>query len=53
MRNLICLCKHHHRLKHGTAWKAFLAEDGTVTWTDPYGDEYVTYPVDYRLLATA
>ena len=53
VRNLICLCKHHHRLKHGTAWKAFLAEDGTVTWTDPYGDEYVTYPVDYRLLATA
>ncbi len=25
-----------------------LHPDGTVTWTDPYGQEWITYPVDHR-----
>lgn len=50
--NLICLCKHHHRLKHASAWRPELLADGVVLWTDPYGDRYATYPVDHRDLTT-
>lgn len=47
-RNLICLCRHHHRLKHATAWRAELLEDGRVRWIDPFRQEWVTYPADHR-----
>ncbi|MCK0112907.1 HNH endonuclease [Ornithinimicrobium sp. F0845] len=52
-RNLICLCRHHHRLKHATAWRAELLEDGRVIWTDPYGQQWVTYPRDHREVSAA
>lgn len=52
-RNLICLCRHHHRLKHATAWRAELLEDGRVIWTDPYGQQWVTYPRDHRETSAA
>ena len=47
-RNLICLCRHHHRMKHATAWRAELLEDGRVRWRDPFGQEWVTLPRDHR-----
>lgn len=46
--NLICLCRRHHRLKHATAWRPELLDDGRVIWTDPYGQQWVTHPVDHR-----
>lgn len=52
-RNLICLCRHHHRLKHATAWRAELLEDGRVVWTDPYGQQWVTFPTDHRETSAA
>lgn len=52
-RNLICLCRHHHRLKHATAWRPELLEDGRVVWTDPYGQEWVSTPADHRQTSAA
>lgn len=52
-RNLIALCRHHHRLKHSTAWRAELCADGRVIWTDPYGEQWVTYPQDHRETSAA
>lgn len=51
--NLLCLCKHHHRLKHNTRWEPELQADGVVIWTDPYGDQWVTHPADHRQLSPA
>lgn len=51
--NLLCLCKHHHRLKHSTRWRPILQRDGTVIWTSPYGEEFITRPIDHRELAIA
>ncbi len=45
--NLIALCQHHHRLKTFGGWRPVLARDGTVSWTDPYRQAWVTYPVDH------
>ena len=52
-RNLICLCRHHHRLKHTSAWRPELLEDGRVTWTDPFGNQWVTGPTDHRQTSAA
>lgn len=51
--NLICLCRHHHRMKHATAWRPELLEDGQVIWTDPFGQEWVTYAADHRETSVA
>lgn len=51
--NLICLCRHHHRLKHATAWRPELLKDGPVIWTDPFGQDWVTYPADHRETSAA
>lgn len=51
--NLLCLCKHHHRLKHHTRWEPELRADGVVIWTDPYGDQWATHPADHRQLSPA
>ncbi len=45
--NLICLCTHHHRLKTHTRWRPRLHPDGTVTWTDPFGQTYQSNPADH------
>ena len=34
-RNLICLCRRHHRIKQRLGWRVRLHPDGTLTWTDP------------------
>ncbi|WP_286277814.1 HNH endonuclease signature motif containing protein [Naasia aerilata] len=45
-RNLACLCKGHHLLKHKTGWHVAQDPDGTgrMTWTSPEGREHTTYP---------
>ena len=45
--NLATLCRHHHRLKHGTTWRVE-ADEGTLVWTSPTGHRYATGPPDSR-----
>jgi len=42
--NLKCLCRFHHLLKTFWGWRDEQLRDGTVIWTSPGGDKYVTHP---------
>ena len=42
--NLKCLCRIHHLLKTFGGWHDRQLRDGTVIWTSPSGDTYVTTP---------
>jgi hypothetical protein len=44
--NLACLCPGHHTLKGETAWAVTQADNdsGILTWTDPSGRQYRTFP---------
>ena len=42
--NLAPLCRHHHRLKHNTAWRVTKRPDGTHIWTSPTEHEYLNRP---------
>lgn len=46
--NLASLCRGHHTLKGETAWTVTHADDnsGILTWTDPSGRTYRTFPQD-------
>ena len=46
--NLLTLCRRHHRMKHRTRWRVSMARDGVVTWTDPFGQEFITHPVNHH-----
>ncbi len=46
--NLACLCRRHHRVKQRPGWRAVLAPDATMTWTDPTGRTRTTTPVDHH-----
>ena len=45
-RNLLTLCRRHHRIKQRPGWRVRLAADGTTTWTDPTGRVRTTAPLD-------
>jgi hypothetical protein len=45
-KNLHCLCRHHHRLKHEGGWTVTSDADGTTTWASPNGRRYRTPPAD-------
>jgi hypothetical protein len=45
-RNLLTLCRRHHRIKQRPGWRLRVAPDGTATWTDPAGRERTTAPLD-------
>jgi hypothetical protein len=47
-RNLVCLCRRHHRIKQRPGWRARLDPDGTMTWTDPTGRVRTTAARDHR-----
>ena len=47
LANLMCLCRHHHRLKQEPRWAVQMTPEGVVTWTTPIGDEFTTWPVDH------
>lgn len=53
VHNLLCLCKHHHRLKHHTRWRVRPGDKGAFVWTDPFGQAYLVRPPDHRQLAAA
>jgi hypothetical protein len=46
--NLKCLCRRHHLLKTfwggPTGWRDRQLPDGTIIWTSPHGQTYVTEP---------
>ncbi|OBI45579.1 hypothetical protein A5707_01775, partial [Mycobacterium kyorinense] len=42
--NLKCLCRRHHLLKTFWGWRDKQLPDGTVIWTSPAGQTYVTTP---------
>jgi hypothetical protein len=42
--NLKCLCRFHHLSKTFWGWQDEQLRDGTVIWTAPTGDKYVTHP---------
>ncbi|HEY9388275.1 MAG TPA: HNH endonuclease signature motif containing protein, partial [Mycobacteriales bacterium] len=45
--NLGALCRHHHRLKHHTAWRLIQA-NGRFHWTSPTGRRYLTHPENHN-----
>jgi hypothetical protein len=42
--NLKCLCRFHHLVKTFWGWRDEQLRDGTVIWTGPTGQKYVTHP---------
>ena len=46
--NLLTLCRRHHRMKHRTRWSVVMDAGGTATWTDPFGQKYITHPVNHH-----
>jgi hypothetical protein len=50
--NLKCLCRLHHLLKTFCGWRDKQLRDGTVIWTAPSGDTYVTTPGSALLFAS-
>jgi HNH endonuclease len=49
--NLVSICKHHHRVKHNAGWALTMSREGECVWTDPFGRQYATHPVDHHDLA--
>jgi Domain of unknown function (DUF222) len=50
--NLKSLCRLHHLLKTFGGWRDTQLRDGTVIWTSPCGDSYVTTPGSALLFPT-
>ena len=44
--NLVHLCRPCHLVKSVGLWTSELADDGTVTWTSPWGRRYSSEPAD-------
>jgi hypothetical protein len=42
--NIKCLCRKHHLLKTFCGWLDRQLPDGTVIWTSPNGQTFITYP---------
>jgi hypothetical protein len=38
-------------MKHRTRWRVVMDAGGTATWTDPFGQEFITHPIDHSQLA--
>ena len=45
-RNLLTVCRRHHRIKQRPGWQLRLAPDGTATWSGPSGRERTTAPLN-------
>lgn len=45
-RNLLTLCRRHHRIKQRPGWTVALAPDGGATWIDPTGRQRTTMPLN-------
>jgi hypothetical protein len=50
--NLKALCRHHHLLKTFWGWRDQQLPDGTVIWTSPSGQTYITTPGSAQLFPT-
>lgn len=43
IRNLVPLCRHHHRLKHSAGWRVWLDDAGDLHWRAPSGTEHTSH----------
>jgi len=50
--NLTCLCRQHHLIKTFWGWHDHQLPDGTLIWTAPSGQTYVTTPGSALLFPT-
>jgi Domain of unknown function (DUF222) len=50
--NLKCLCRAHHLIKTFWRWRDRQLRDGTIIWTSPSGESYVTTPGSAFLFPT-
>lgn len=41
-RNIQCLCRRHHMVKHSEGFEVVLEEDGSFTWTSRFGSVFRT-----------
>lgn len=48
LMSLMSLCRRHHRTKQQPGWRVAMDADAVVTWTNPLGHSFTTYPVDHR-----
>ena len=46
--NLVTLCRRHHRMKHQTSWSVVMDAGAVCTWTDPFGQQFITHPVNHH-----
>jgi len=46
-RNLVSLCRRHHRAKQARGWQLVQPEPGVMAWTTPSGRTYPTGPAAY------
>jgi len=46
-RNLVPLCRRHHRAKQARGWQLVQPEPGVMAWTTPSGRTYATGPAAY------
>ena len=44
IKNLIPLCRFHHRMKHSPGWSVTIDPDRSVTWTTPTGHRWTDPP---------
>ena len=35
-------------MKHQTSWSVVMDAGGVCTWTDPFGQQFVTHPVNHH-----
>lgn len=50
--NLAHLCRRHHTLKHGSAWRVRQSPDGVLHWTSPTGRVYPDRPARTLVFTT-
>jgi hypothetical protein len=50
--NLTCLCRQHHLIKTFWGWHDHQLPDGTLIWTAPSGQTYITTPGSALLFPT-
>ncbi len=50
-RNLVALCRRHHRMKQQGRWRPTLTDDGTLTWTSTTGTVRTTEPTHRQVPA--
>jgi hypothetical protein len=51
-RNMCCLCRKHHTLKHASGWTVRQLGGGRLEWTSPLGKVYIEDPPEIGVVFT-